>query len=177
MKYTYSAEESRSMVSIFWKTAEGSSLKMGKLRTSLWKQTNNVKGLLHHNLTTRSSLKKHLWPTTLCPSWRRQVRALTEPGRPSCLTFALGLLENLIFHTKYMLGSLDFTDSEYWVPFRFIFLRARPWEGVHPHLALITKNNTLLRVWLLNTVLYTIVQFLIKNYSWMQTLMSHSCRV
>ena len=176
MKYTYSAEESRSMVSIFWKTAEGSSLKMGKLRTSLWKQTNNVKGLLHHNLTKRSSLKKHLWPTTLCPSRRRQVCALTEPGRPSCLTFALRLPENLIFsykiyarlprfHRFRVLGSLQFS------------LEHGLGEGVHPHLGLITKNNTLLGVWLLNTVLYTIVQFLIKNYSWMQTLMTHSYTV
>ena len=169
MKYTYSAEESRSMVSIFWKTAEGSSLKMGKLRTSLWKQTNNVKGLLHHNLTTRSSLKNHLWPTTLYPSRRRKGCALTEPGCPSRLTFELGLLQNIC--CAPWISQVQSTGLP------SIFLRAWPWEGAHPHLALITKNDTLLGVWFLNTVLYTIVQFLIKNYRWMQTLMTHSCRI
>ena len=172
MKYTYSAEESRSMVSIFWKTAVGSSLKMGKLRTSLWKQTNNViEVLLHHNLTTRSSLIKHLWPTctTLYPSRRRQGCALTEPGCLSCLTFALGLLQNIC--CAPWISQVQSTGLP------SIFLRARPWEGVHPHFTLITKNDTLLGVWFLNMVLYTIVQFLIKIYRWMQTLMTHSCRV
>lgn len=35
--YSETDDESRSTVSIFWKTADGSSLKMGKFRTSLWR--------------------------------------------------------------------------------------------------------------------------------------------
>ena len=45
--------------------------------------------------------------------------ALAEPGGPWRLTFALGRLENQIFHTNHMLGTLDFTGYEHWAPLNF----------------------------------------------------------
>ena len=35
--------------------------------------------------------------------------------------------KSLLFHRNHMLGTLDFTTSEHWVPFDF-FLRAQPWN-------------------------------------------------
>ena len=44
--------------------------------------------------------------------------ALAEPNSPWCLTFSLVQLENLRFFIQIiMLGTLDFTGSEHWVPF------------------------------------------------------------
>ena len=43
--------------------------------------------------------------------------ALAEPGGPRCLTSALGQLEIFLLSQNHMLGTLDFTGSEYWAPF------------------------------------------------------------